>query len=191
MRIDHCEFANNRVGDDILNIFDCKDFVIENSHFHHVLSDAFDSDFSNGIVRNNRFVEIGNDGVDGSGSIMQIHDNSFTQVHDKAISCGERSTFDAFKNSIQHSAIAFVSKDQSNLNIYQNHLGQNDLQIAVFQKKPEYGQAQFTADFDINKTHYLIQKKSKVRHKGNKIALVKDVESMLYGKQFGRATKKG
>ncbi len=191
VRIDHCEFANNRVGDDILNIFDCKDFVIENSHFHHVLSDAFDSDFSNGIVRNNRFVEIGNDGVDGSGSIMQIHDNSFTQVHDKAISCGERSTFDAFKNSIQHSAIAFVSKDQSKLNIYQNHLGQNDLQIAVFQKKPEYGQAQFTADFDINKTHYLIQKKSKVRHKGNKIALVKDVESMLYGKQFGRATKKG
>ncbi len=191
VRIEHCEFSNNRVGDDILNIFDCKDFIIENSYFHHVLSDAFDSDFSNGIVRNNRFDEIGNDGVDGSGSNMQIHNNSFNHVHDKAISCGERSAFDAFLNSINNSAIAFVSKDQSNLNIHQNQLGKNDLQIAVFQKKPEYGQAQFTADFDINETHYLIQKKSKVRHKGKKITVVKDVESMLYGKQFGRATKKG
>jgi len=191
VRINQCEFSNNRLGDDILNIFDCKDFIIENSYFHHVLSDAFDSDFSNGIVRNNRFEEIGNDGVDGSGSIMNIHNNEFTNIHDKAISCGERSNFNAFKNTIRNSAIAFVSKDQSDLNVYQNILENNDLQIAVFQKKPEYGQAHFTADFNINSVNYLIQKKSKIRHRGKKIKMVKDVESMLYGKQFGRATKKG
>lgn len=191
VRINYCEFSNNRLGDDILNIFDCKNFIIENSYFHDVLSDAFDSDFSNGVVRNNRFEEIGNDGVDGSGSDMDIHHNEFTNIHDKAISCGERSAFRALKNTIRNSAIAFVSKDQSDLNVYQNTLENNDLNIAVFQKKPEYGQAHFTADFDINSVNYLIQKKSKIRHRGKKIKWVKDVESMLYGKQFGRATKKG
>lgn len=191
VRINYCEFSNNRLGDDILNIFDCKNFIIENSYFHDVLSDAFDSDFSNGVVRNNRFEEIGNDGVDGSGSDMDIHHNEFTNIHDKAISCGERSAFRALKNTIRNSAIAFVSKDQSDLNLYQNTLENNDLNIAVFQKKPEYGQAHFTADFDINSVNYLIQKKSKIRHRGKKIKWVKDVESMLYGKQFGRATKKG
>jgi hypothetical protein len=191
VRINNCEFSKNRLGDDILNIFDCKDFIIENSYFHHVLSDAFDSDFSNGIVRNNRFDEIGNDGVDGSGSVMDIHHNEFSNIHDKAISCGERSAFNAHKNTIRHSAIAFVSKDQSDLSVFQNTLENNDLQIAVFQKKPEYGQAHFTADFNINSVNYLIQKKSKIRHRGKKIKMVKDVESMLYGKQFGRATKKG
>ncbi len=191
VRINHCEFSNNRLGDDILNIFDCKNFVIENSYFHHVLSDAFDSDFSNGVVRNNRFEEIGNDGVDGSGSMMEIHLNDFSKIHDKAISCGERSAFNAYKNTIRHSAIAFVSKDQSDLNVHQNTLENNDLNIAVFQKKPEYGQAHFSADFDINSVNYLIQKKSKIRHRGKKIIMVKDVESMLYGKQFGRATKRG
>lgn len=191
VRINHCEFSKNRLGDDILNIFDCKDFIIENSHFHHVLSDAFDSDFSNGIVRNNWFEEIGNDGVDGSGSIMEIHHNEFINIHDKAISCGERSVFNAIENTIRNSAIAFVSKDQSNLTVTRNRLENNDLQIAVFQKKPEYGQAHFTADFNINSVNYLIQKKSKIRHRGKKIKTVTDVESMLYGKQFGRATKKG
>ena len=73
---------------DALNIIRSR-FSLENSVFEETVSDAYDSDFSNGRITNCRFSNIGNDGIDGSGSVMQIS-NVIVKNGDKAISGGKK-----------------------------------------------------------------------------------------------------
>ncbi len=186
----NCTFKGNRIGDDMLNIFGCKNFKIESCNFQDILSDAFDSDFSSGSVNGSIFINIGNDGVDGSGSNINIINCKFNRIKDKAISAGEKSNFNVVKSSVRNSEICFVSKDQSSLNVKDCNSSLNQLDYAIFQKKPEYGSAKLTTDIDLNKSKYLIQKNSIINHAGGKIKRVKDVESKLYGNEFGAATKK-
>ena len=49
--INNCVFSKNKMGDDFLNIIR-SEFMINNSFFHNILFDAFDSDFSNGTIQN-------------------------------------------------------------------------------------------------------------------------------------------
>ena len=174
----------------MLNIFGCTNFKIDNCIFQNILSDAFDSDFSSGNVSNSKFINVGNDGVDGSGSDIKIINCTFNQIKDKAISAGEKSNFNVVKSSVRNSEICFVSKDQSILHVKDCQSNQNKLDYAIFQKKPEYGAAKLTADIDLNNSRYLIQNNSIINHAGGKIKRVKDVESKLYGNEFGAATKK-
>ncbi len=190
VKFTNCTFQENRIGDDMLNIFGCKNFKIESCSFQDILSDAFDSDFSSGSVSNSKFIYIGNDGVDGSGSDINIINCTFNQIKDKAISAGEKSNFRVVKSSVRNSEICFVSKDQSSLNVTDCQSNQNKLDYAIFQKKPEYGSAKLNTDIDLNKSRYLIQNNSAINHAGGKITRVKDVESKLYGNEFGAATKK-
>ena len=155
-----------------------------------ILSDAFDSDFSNGNVFNCEFKRIGNDGVDGSGSNINIRSCTFNDVKDKAISAGEKSNFSVFNSMVSNSEIGFVSKDQSILTVSNCQQKNNQLEYAIFQKKPEYGPAKLIVDIDLNKHRYLVQKNCSIKHQGGKIKKVKDVESKLYGNEFGTATKK-
>lgn len=185
-----CIFQNNRIGDDMLNIFGCDNFKIDNCTFNDILSDAFDSDFSNGNVFNCKFNRIGNDGVDGSGSNIHITSCTFDKIKDKAISAGEKSNFSVLNSTVSNSEIGFVSKDQSILTVSKCSLKNNQLEYAIFQKKPEYGPAKLIADIDLNEHKYLVQKNCSIEHKGVKIKKVKDVESKLYGNEFGTATKK-
>jgi len=186
----NCVFQNNRIGDDMLNIFGCDNFKIYNCRFMDILSDAFDSDFSNGSVFNCEFKRIGNDGVDGSGSNINITSCTFNNVKDKAISAGEKSNFSVFNSMVSNSEIGFVSKDQSILTVSNCQQKNNQLEYAIFQKKPEYGPAKLIVDIDLNKHRYLVQKNCSIKHQGGKIKKVKDVESKLYGNEFGTATKK-
>ena len=189
-QIHFCTFKNNRLGDDMLNLFGCKNFNIWQCSFENILSDAFDSDFSSGVVNQCRFYNIGNDGVDGSGSMITVTNSVFNLVQDKAISSGERSQFIAHHNIIDSCAIGFVSKDLSLLDESNNTLIHNQLDYAAFIKKPEYGPASLTSDKDLKNYKYLFQRKSNIKHSGKKTVLIKDVESKLYGNEFGRATKK-
>lgn len=189
-QIDHCLFKNNRKGDDMLNLFGCNNFRIEQCKFQNILSDAFDSDFSSGTVSQCTFENIGNDGVDGSGSNITVIHSRFNRVQDKAISSGEKSSFIAKYNEIDSCAIAFVSKDLSILEEYSNTLSNNQLDYASFEKKPEYGPATLTSDQDLNSRKFLFQHKTTIHHRGKKIKTIKDVESKLYGNKFGKATQK-
>jgi hypothetical protein len=185
-----CKFKNNRKGDDMLNLFGCNNFYMWKCSFENVLSDAFDSDFSSGVVNQCTFQHIGNDGVDGSGSNLTVMNSMFKFVQDKAISSGEKSQFFAHHNTIDSCAIGFVSKDLSLLNESHNTLRNNQLDYAAFVKKPEYGPASIVSDKDLNNYKYLFQRKSIIKHRAKKTVMIKDVESKLYGNEFGRATKK-
>jgi len=188
--ISHCTFQDNRQGDDYLNLFGCENFTIGDCLFEHVNSDAFDSDFSNGKVLNTRFYNIGNDGIDGSGSKIDIHNCRFNKVNDKAVSSGEKSQFTLSNSFIENSEIGLVSKDLSSLIVTKTKIKNVRLSAAIFQKKPEYGPATLKIDRDVNQMDYLVEKGSKIIHRGSNIKLSKNVKQLLYGNEYGRATQK-
>ena len=65
-------------------------FLITNSYFLDIFSDAIDVDFSNGKIQNSTFKNIGNDAIDISGA-ASIKDININSSGDKAISVGEKS----------------------------------------------------------------------------------------------------
>ena len=186
----NCSFIGNQKGDDFVNIFDCPSFDFTHCTFQEILSDALDSDFSNGRVTACRFVEVGNDGIDGSGSDISIKVCEFNRIGDKAISAGERSNFKVDNCRIEKAAIGLVSKDQSQLYSSQTQYGEVDLDIAVFQKKPEYGPSSFSSEQKISGFNYLIEHKSNIQSEDEELRYSEDVRNKLYGADYGRATIK-
>ncbi|MDN3643780.1 hypothetical protein QWY87_13770 [Lutimonas halocynthiae] len=186
-----CEFEDNKRGDDMINLFQSK-FTINNCLFKDILSDALDSDFSQGSIINSSYVNIGNDAIDCSGSNLEIINSSFTKISDKAISAGENSNIDISKSKITNSAIGFVSKDGSILNIKEkNVLNENELDFAVFIKKEFYKKPSLYFDGEMSDYKYLIQEKSIVESKDQDSSLIflKEVETKLYGNEFGKSSK--
>lgn len=188
--INNCVFIENRRGDDYLNLFGCDNFTIKNCVFKNVKSDAFDSDFSNGIVENTRFEQIGNDGIDGSGSQIHIANCYFKEIKDKAVSSGEKSNFTLVNAWVSNSEIGLVSKDLSKLKVRNTQFNGVRLTAAIFQKKPEYGTAQLEIDSDLNNGFYLIEKGSDVHHTGDTLVVSENVKDLLYGNEYGSATQK-
>jgi hypothetical protein len=186
----HCEFANNQRGDDYLNLFDSKNFLINHCYFENVLSDAIDTDFSDGDINHTFFRNVGNDGIDGSGSRITISHCQFFDIHDKAVSSGEKSRISMSHSFIGNSEIGLVSKDLSTLNVSSTAMHKVRLPVAVFQKKPEYGAATLEIDDDLNQYKYLIQDGSQISHIGGEISQVEEVEELLYGNEYGNATSK-
>lgn len=129
-RTNHCE--------DALNIIR-SNFIIDQSHFNHTAYDAFDSDFSSGKVSNSLFTQIGNDGLDFSGSIVTISDCQIQDPGDKGISVGEESDVSVFNTTIQGAMLAMASKDLSMLYAKEVFLKDCDQGFAAYQKKPEFG----------------------------------------------------
>ena len=186
----NCAFIGNQKGDDFVNIFDCPSFDFTHCTFQETLSDALDSDFSDGRVTSCRFFDVGNDGIDGSGSNIRITDCVFNRIGDKAISAGERSNFTVDHSRIQKAAIGLVSKDESQLYSSQIQYGEVDLDIAVFQKKPEYGPSSFASKQKISAFNYLIERNSQIQSVDRTLKFSKDVRNKLYGADYGRATIK-
>jgi hypothetical protein len=133
---------------------------------------------------------VGNDGIDGSGSNISINFCEFNRIGDKAISAGERSNFKVDNCRIEKAAIGLVSKDQSQLYSNQTQYGEVDLDIAVFQKKPEYGPSSFSSKQKISGFNYLIEHKSNIQSEDEKLRFSEDVRNKLYGADYGRATIK-
>jgi len=70
VEITNTTFYRNQC-EDALNIIR-SDFILKNSIFDYIYSDAFDSDFSTGKVIDTKFTNTGNDAIDFSGSQILI-----------------------------------------------------------------------------------------------------------------------
>lgn len=188
---DNCQFKENREGDDFINLFRVKNFIIKNCTFSNTISDAVDTDFSTGFIKNCYFSDIGNDAIDGSGSTINVSNSVISCTSDKAVSSGEDSNIFVSDTKIKNCAIGLVSKDYSRLHAKNVIFFNNALDLSVFQKKPEYGAA--LLDIDEWKGYsYLFQKESTIKVNGvknNNFTFIKDVESKLYGKEYGKASK--
>lgn len=186
-----CRFQNNIRGDDMINLFQ-SNYLFKECLFVDVLSDALDSDFSNGTIINTTYRNIGNDAVDCSGSLLDIKGSNFINISDKAISAGENSNIKVEGSVISSSAIGFVSKDGSQLTVgINNKLIENDLDFAIFMKKDFYRNPSLNFNGKLNSYKYLLQENSIIMSEDQDSSLIflEEVQSKLYGNEYGKSSK--
>lgn len=190
--ISNCLFSNNREGDDYLNIIR-SDFLIDNSIFRNVNADAFDSDFSKGKIVNSTFENCSNDGIDISGTNIQVEKVFMDKIGDKALSAGENSHMTVNTIKIINSEIAVCSKDMSIIIIDDAILENNQIAFTAFQKKSEFDSGNITAsriEMKNISVPYLIEIQSSLTIDGeNKESNNKSVKDLLYGIKYGKSSK--
>ena len=183
-------------AEDALNIirsnFEMKDVEIRNT-----FSDGFDSDYSNGIVENGLFENIGTagggDAVDISGSEVSVIGTRFKQISDKALSVGEGSRMIAKNVQIDDALTGAASKDASRLEISSSKI--INAQIAgmmAYVKKPEYGPASINAtqvEFIGTSSNSLAQTGSEITIDGNTLASQHLNVDQLYGSFMKKAQR--
>jgi uncharacterized protein YjbI with pentapeptide repeats len=159
----NCHFTNCKT-EDALNIFGSEFSLIE-STFGNTHSDAFDGDFVNGLIKGCSFYKINGDGVDLSGSDVQVKKCSFSDIADKAISVGEMSNVEISDALINSVTFGVVSKDNSIVSLENSEIVNAYFSgFSAFQKKSEFGPASISVNntrFTNCKKNYLIQTGSK------------------------------
>ena len=140
VEIQHSSFTDAQC-EDALNIVK-SDYKLNKIEIDASRADAFDSDFSTGHITNSHFLNIGNDGVDVSGTTLIVEDSDFTHIGDKAISVGEKSTLSATNIVVNKASTGVASKDLSVATL--KKIKFSDIKgtgLITYIKKPEYGPA--------------------------------------------------
>lgn len=191
VEFDNVYFQNNE-AEDFLNFIQ-SNFILSNSKFSSVKSDALDSDFSNGKIINTVFTNIGNDAVDFSGSNAQLENITIEKVGDKAISAGENSTIMGSKIFIANSEIGITSKDLSLARFDSVIIEDTSVGFAIFKKKEEFGGGKaVVSDLEMKNIELisLVDLDSELSINGIDILEKNNnVNDMLYGKIYGKSSK--
>jgi hypothetical protein len=137
--IKHSVIYRNQCEDG-LNIVRSQFLVVE-TRFDYTWGDAFDSDFSNGLVKHTTFTNLGNDAIDFSGSTITISDVIVDKASDKGISGGEFSHLKVENTTISRCNIGIASKDLSVVEVTNSKIIDCNYGLVLLQKKPEYGPA--------------------------------------------------
>ncbi len=140
---DHCAFVANK-SEDGLNVFETR-FTLRNCLFELSESDAFDADFCQGTIEDTQFLDVKNDCIDVSGSVVTLRRLLVDGAGDKAISSGEASNVTAEELDIRNAIIGLACKDNSELTVTGAKLLACKYPVAAFQKKPEFGSANINA----------------------------------------------
>lgn len=190
--ISYCTFSDNKVGDDFLNIIR-SDFTIDNTLFKDINADAFDCDFCTGMVTNSVFVNIGNDGIDVSGTKINIQHVSIDNAGDKGLSAGEGSDMEASLVRITNSEIGITSKDNSTIVASDITMDNCRIGVTLFQKKSEFGPAYMTGhNITVQNAEipYLVEDRSRLEIDGKMMTSNNDqVKKILYGAEYGKSSK--
>lgn len=186
-----CTFNKNE-SEDFLNLIHSS-YEISDSYFNFAKSDAFDSDYSNGTIINTTFTDIGNDAIDFSGSISELSELSFDGVGDKVLSAGEISKITGKHIDITNAEIGITSKDLSEVNLSDVNMRDTKLGFAVFQKKEEYGAGKAQINdlkmSNVDVIHLVDLNSSLTLNGEDVISKRSEVESLLYGVNFGKSSK--
>jgi parallel beta-helix repeat protein len=141
-QVKNCVFRFSQ-GDDGLNTkFSVTD--VTRSRFMNNKADAYDLDFSSGLIAWNSFDNNGNDAIDCGTSDPTVSNNRIRSSGDKGISIGERSRPVVENNLIAGCATGIAVKDQSQPVIRENELASNAVGVSAYQKKKVFGGAQAT-----------------------------------------------
>ena len=95
--------------EDALNMVN-SNYLIRNTSINNAASDAFDSDFSDGLIENSFFYDINGDALYFSGSKATIKNVHIQNIGDKGISAGEQSSIKIFNSVILNTMYGLVSK---------------------------------------------------------------------------------
>lgn len=126
--------------EDSLNIINSSGSIDE-IDIKNSFQDAIDFDFSNLRVNKIFVNNAGNDCLDTSAGQYYINKIDLNICKDKGVSVGEESTLNIKTANIQNTNIAMVSKDSSKLIVKKAFLKNNNLCIAAYNKKQEFGPA--------------------------------------------------
>ena len=191
VEISHSVFENNRCEDG-LNIIRSK-FLIESSRFQNTYSDAFDGDFVDGAIYNATFLNTGNDGIDISGSNVELKHIKIHNPSDKGISAGEASTISGSNIILQGGEIGIVSKDLSKISLDNVSISGTKLGFSAFQKKSEFGNGIIeiqNLSLSNNTLDYLIENGSQLTINKVEVETVSNrVIDQMYGNEYGKSSK--
>lgn len=126
----HCE--------DALNIIR-SEFSIRELNVNNTFADGFDCDFCTGKIFESYFHHTGNDGLDFSGSYIEVENTRLETIGDKGISAGEEATLIVSDVTIDGAKIGVASKDLSTVKIIRTSLKNCQEGFAAYRKKPEFG----------------------------------------------------
>ena len=133
-----CRFEN-ALGEDALNVFGTE-LAMERVVLDTVASDAFDGDFVTGTIRDCTVANSVEDGIDVSGSDVDVVGCRFVDIGDKAISAGENSVVRARDCVVESASIGVASKDFSRVDLRGVEVRKARYYgLAVYVKKPEFG----------------------------------------------------
>lgn len=143
--LDNSIIGNNQTEDAINvvhGIFTFKDTMFENT-----FADAFDSDFSEGVIKNCTFLNIAGDAVDVSGTKADLIDLQMERIGDKGLSVGENSHLIAANLVMTDVGIGVASKDLSMIEIRDTTITNAKFAgLAAYIKKPVFGPGTIIAD---------------------------------------------
>lgn len=144
IHLDHCRILDSP-GEDGINVVRT-DFTFRDSEFAHAASDAFDADFADGLIERCVFYDTGGDGVDISGSQVQVTSARFLDIGDKGLSVGEASRLTGNDLYFENVGFAVVSKDLSQATVENaTVVNARVAGLAAYIKKPTYGPATVSA----------------------------------------------
>ena len=159
---------------------------MNNSTIENTFSDAFDADFSYGVINNCEFTNCGNDGVDISGGKSIISYSTILNISDKALSAGEESRMEINNCHIINSSLSIISKDLSITTSINNKIKDCQIAYCAFKKKNEFGSAHIISRNDSVEGHErktLIDfGSSLVINDSLYLHFEEDVSELLYGK---------
>jgi len=166
-----CLLEANTSGDDLLNVVRSR-FTIEGCRLERSRYDALDADFGEGHIRSSLFREAGDDGIDLSGSHVQIQDVRVDGAGDKGLSLGEASRVRGRRIRIRGANLGVAVKDRSWVQLSPLAVTGARIGLAVFQKKPEFGSAYLRVDElemdDVERPH-LVESGSRLQLEGRTI----------------------
>lgn len=169
--IEHGVFENSN-AEDALNIV-ASEFTLHNSKIVGARSDGFDGDFVVGIISNSRFVNIGGDAIDFSGSEIAVEHSIFSDIHDKAVSVGEASTVSASEIRVSNSGTGVAVKDGSDAVINQSEFdGIRYATMMSYTKKNVYGPSRLVAmdiQYSESRNALVAQGKNSIHLDGKKV----------------------
>jgi hypothetical protein len=144
--LEHATLAR-AFADDALNAkygaVEIRDSVFVDNAF-----DGVDLDGSDGVVTRS-FVGrsgAGGDGLDLSGSRVIVEDSVVSDVPDKCLSVGERSTLTLRGSLLRGCKVGVASKDQSLADVRESVFVDNERNFAAFQKKAFFGGGRIRAE---------------------------------------------
>jgi hypothetical protein len=129
---------SNNLCEDALNIIRAE-FTIDELNINNTFADGFDCDFCRGSMKNSYLFNTGNDGLDYSGSYIELDNIRLENVGDKGISAGEEATVILKNTTITGAQIGIASKDLSKVDVYDVKLKDCAQGFAAYRKKPEFG----------------------------------------------------
>lgn len=150
-------FSNS---EDAINIISSKSYI-KNLTMRNTYADAIDIDFGELLFKNIICEDIFNDCLDVSGAKINGTKFEAKNIKDKGVSFGENSIGSLSEAYFTNNKLAIAVKDASELFLSNFFLKKNEYDIAVFNKKKEYGGSLLNLEsFDKSNTLNILQGKN-------------------------------